>query len=352
MLAESGFLWCYVIKAQHLKVKMTDLINPDVVSHLVNLASPRLGTEVAFASDEFFADKARLIDDNEPVFVPGRYDDHGKWMDGWETRRRRGGGFDWCVLRLGVPGDIEYVDIDTRHFTGNYPPAASLDGCAEEGQPGPSSVWHSLVPSSALGPNSQHLFKVSCDRPVRWLRLSIFPDGGVARLRVYGKPVFDPGKGRDSEIELSALKNGGRLLAASDTHYGPPWVILTPGRGRDMGDGWETRRRREPGYDWVIVALGHPGVVRRVEVDTAHFKGNFPDEVSMQAALAPPIPDAAIVTQSMFWATLLPPQKLQADHIHSFGDVAALGSVNHVRINIHPDGGISRLRVFGTLAST
>ncbi len=329
---------------------MIDATLAKMLARLVNLASPRLGTTVVAASDEFFGARERLIGDADPVFVPGKYDENGKWVDGWETRRRRQLGHDWCLLRLGVAGVVAFIDVDTRHFTGNYPPGAAVEGCADEGTPTAASRWLPLL-SVPLGPDARHVHHVADIGPVRWLRLSIFPDGGVARLRAYGRPVADHGT-RAAEVELSALRHGGRILGYSDAHYGDPSVILTQGRGRDMGDGWETRRRRDPGHDWMVVALGTPGVIRRVEVDTAHYKGNYPDRVSLQAcpaALAAALSDDAVVNQSMFWPDMLAPQPARADHVHGFAHdlLAALGPVSHVRLNMHPDGGISRFRVFG-----
>ena len=328
---------------------MTDTTDP-TLARLVRLTSPRIGTQVHAASDEFFGAKERLIADAEPVFLADKYDAAGKWMDGWETRRRRGPGHDWCLVRLGVVAEIAFLDIDTRFFTGNYPPGASVEGCAGDDVPTDASDWRPLVPASALGPGARHVFPVADRRPVRWLRLSIFPDGGVARLRAYGTPVRDGAMLEASgEVELSALRYGGRILGFSDAHYGDPWVILTEGRGRDMGDGWETRRRREPGYDWMVIALGLPGEITRLEIDTAHFKGNYPDKVSAQACRMAPGTDEAIVCQSMFWPDLMAPQALQADHVHGFGAsaLAAVSPVTHVRLNIHPDGGLSRFRAFG-----
>lgn len=328
---------------------MIDPVQASALARYVNLASPRLGTTVPLASDEFFGAKERLIRDEEPIFIPGKFDDHGKWVDGWETRRRRGPGHDWCLVRLGIPGRLAFLDIDTSHFTGNYPPGATVEGCADAGEPTEASDWRVLVPAAALGPGARHIHPVADTRAVRWLRLSIFPDGGIARLRAYGTPTVDLETLGPGEIELSALRYGGRILGVSDAHYGNPIVILTEGRGRDMGNGWETRRRREPGHDWMVIALGVPGTISRVEIDTAHFKGNFPDKVSLQAARMAPGTDEAITCQSMFWPDLMAAQPAQADHVHAFegAALAALGPVTHVRLNMHPDGGISRFRAFG-----
>jgi allantoicase len=329
---------------------MIDSAQDKALSRFVNLASPRLGASVTQASDEFFAAKDRLIQDGEPIFYPGRFDENGKWMDGWETRRRRGLGHDWCLIKLGVPGVLDSIEIDTRHFTGNFPPGASIEGCVETGTPGPNSVWLELVPSSPLKGNDRQLFLIDEKAPIAWLRLSIFPDGGIARLRAYGTPFFNPASApAGSELELSSLRYGGRILGYSDAHYGAPWVILTDGRGATMGDGWETRRRREPGNDWMVIALGVPGLASRIEVDTAHFKGNYPEKVSVTACDMGTMPDDAVICQSMFWLDLLPPRKVGAHLVHSFGPelLAPIGRITHVRLNLHPDGGISRFRVFG-----
>ena len=318
----------------------------------MNLADALAGAEAVFATDEFFATKERMLDPAPAVFYPDRFDDHGKWMDGWETRRRRDTGHDICVVRLAVPGTVHAVDIDTSHFTGNYPPAVALEGCLSDKNPGEDAEWFPLIPDLSLQGNSHHPVEVTAntDRVCSHVRLHLYPDGGVARLRVFGRPHCDWSTlDRQEMQELSALTLGGRIVGYSDAHYGSPPRILAPGRGVNMGDGWETRRRREPGNDWIIVALGHPGRVARIEVDTAHFKGNYPDACSVQAGLVEGGTDDSLVTQSMFWTPLLREQKLQMDHVHSFDGAAIedIGPVSHVRLNIHPDGGVSRFRVFG-----
>ncbi len=323
----------------------------DFVTRYTDLAQPRLGAEVISATDDFFADKSRLIDAASPVFIDGKYDDNGKWMDGWESRRKRGEGYDHCILRLGLPGVIHGVNIDTSHFTGNYPPAASIDACAVEGEPTSDTTWTEIVPSVSLGPDSHHLVAVESDQTWSHLRLNIYPDGGVARLRVYGQINCNWDNREATEVvDLAAMVNGGRGIVANNAHFGEPSNLLAPGRGVNMGDGWETRRRREPGNDWAIVELGHPGLISAIEVDTAHFKGNFPDSCSIQAAFVEGGTEQSLITQSMFWKTLLAPQKLSMDAIHKFeNEIENIGPVSHVRLNIFPDGGISRLRLFGTI---
>ena len=318
----------------------------------VNLASPKLGATVLHATDEFFASKERLIKDADPVFIPDKYDDNGKWMDGWESRRRRVPGHDHCVLRLEARGIIDGVDINTSHFTGNHPPHASLDGCLSETDPDETTDWTEIVSKTGLNADSHNFVEVASREHFNHLRLHIYPDGGVARLRVYGQPQSawqrqDP----HSLHELSAITNGGRIIGYNDAHYGSPWVILAPGRGTDMGDGWETRRRREPGNDWIIVALGAESIVERVEVDTAHFKGNYPDRCSVESVKITDQNDASLLENALDWRPLMGEQKLEMDRIHTFeGDVInAIGPVTHLRLSIYPDGGVSRFRAFGKL---
>ncbi|KWI44603.1 allantoicase [Burkholderia ubonensis] len=322
---------------------------PAFTRRYMNLADPRLGAKALYASDEFFAPKERMLNPEPAVFIPGKYDDHGKWMDGWETCRKRTTGHDFCVIRLARPGVIHGVDLDTSHFTGNFPPAASIEGCfADTDTPPDGAEWRPIVPATTLQGNSHHYVDVTDPQPCTHLRVNLYPDGGLARLRVYGQPQRDWSRAPHGELtDLAAAEHGGYVVAANNQHFGAASQMLMPGRGVNMGDGWETRRRREPGNDWAIVALARPGVIRRVEVDTAFFKGNFPDRCSLQAAYVAGGTDESLVTQAMFWPELLGEQKLSMDHVHTFDQLAALGPVTHVRFNIFPDGGVSRLRLWG-----
>lgn len=318
------------------------------------LEHPRLGTRAVYANDEFFAAKERLIEPAAAVFIPDKYDDHGKWMDGWETRRKRGPGHDFCVIRLGIPGVIRGVNIDTSHFTGNYPPAASIDAChSAEELPGDGAGWEQILEKTPLAGDSYHWLSIDNDSTYTHLRLNIYPDGGVARLRIFGEvrpdwSSFDT----DQRYDLFAVENGGRALAASDEHFGSMHNLNVAGRGINMGDGWETARRRGPGNDWCVLALGHKGVIDRVEVDTAHFKGNYPDRVQLQAALIDPGHSVSeVVAASESWPVLLPESRLAAHRQHFFGEeLVPLGPVSHLRMSIYPDGGVSRLRVNGRIA--
>ena len=320
----------------------------------VDLSQPRLGTKAIYASDDFFAPKERILDPKEPIFIPDKYDENGKWMDGWESRRRRAPGHDYCIIRLGVPGRIRGVDIDTRHFTGNYPPFASIDACHTQDDTPNDSAWETLLDRVELGPDAHHFHSISVKEQVSHVRLNIFPDGGVARLRLYGEvmpdwSIYEP----QSSIDLFALQNGGRALLCTDEHFGSMHNLNLPGRGINMGDGWETARRRGPGHDWVILRLGHAGVVERLEVDTAHFKGNYPDRVSVEGLQLPEADSGSpreLIDHSG-WRVLLPETKLKMDQQHFFSDeLLDPGPFNYCRMNIFPDGGISRLRIFGTVS--
>ncbi|WP_321796171.1 allantoicase [Caballeronia sp. J97] len=325
---------------------------PAFARRYMNLADPRLGAQALFATDEFFAPKERMLEPQPAVFIPGKYDEHGKWMDGWETRRKRTTGYDYCIVKLARAGVIHGIDIDTSHFTGNFPPAASIEACtSESGNPQEDGDWREIVPSTTLQGNHHHYLEIADTRAYTHLRVNIYPDGGIARLRVYGQPKTDFSRvERGTLLDLAAIENGAYLVAANNQHFGPASQMLMPGRGVNMGDGWETRRRREPGNDWAIVALANPGVIRAIEVDTAHFKGNYPDRCSLQAARVEGGTDESLVTQAMFWPVLLDEQKLSMDSVHRFEkEIAALGAVTHVRFNIYPDGGVSRLRIFGEI---
>jgi allantoicase len=324
---------------------------PEFIAQNIDLAQPRLGTTIYSCSDEFFAACERMLQPQPAVFADGKFDDNGKWMDGWETRRRRNGGHDWAIIKLGHAGVIRGVDIDTSHFTGNFPPAASLQACHAD-QIDDETEWTTLVDIMELQGDSQHFIAVDNDRVWTHLRLNIFPDGGIARLRVYGQIHCDwQNKESSAVYELSSMENGGRAIAWNDAHFGQASNLIAPGKGINMGDGWETRRRREPGNDWCILELGHRGVIEEILVDTAYFKGNYPDCCSLQAADMGAATTQSLITQSMFWQELLPEQKLEMDQEFRYREeVNNIGPVTHVRLNIIPDGGISRLRLFGKLA--
>jgi allantoicase len=320
-----------------------------LLKRYINVADARLGAVALYATDDFFAAKERMLQPTEPEWRAGVYDDHGKWMDGWESRRRRDQGHDYCVLKLAAPSTLAALDIDTRYFTGNFPPYTSVQACRTDADPDADTPWTELLARSALNGDQHNLFELPTTGVWTHLKLNIYPDGGVARFRAYGGVYRDWTQASDSEpTDLAAALNGGMALACSDEHYGAMGNLLLPGRGASMADGWETRRRRGPGYDWVILRLGHSGRIQRVDIDTAHYKGNYPHQVSIQGALLGPDPDADLESQCLAWPLLLELQYLKADSVHRFGvELRELGPISHVRVNIHPDGGLSRVRLFG-----
>jgi allantoicase len=331
---------------------------PDFTA-LADLASARVGGRALLANDDFFAPRSNLLKAGPAIFIPGKFTTRGKWMDGWESRRRRTPGHDWCVIALGMRGIVRGIDVDTSFFTGNFPSHCSLDALDTTRAVGPAlaaregAPWTTLLAKSPLSGNSHNYFAIpAAERAWTHLRLNIFPDGGVARLRVYGdvSVSWETGARRAMAIDLASIRNGGLVLGASDMHFGARDNMIMPGRAKNMGDGWETRRRRGPGYDWAIVKLGTSGTITRIEIDTNHFKGNYPDSASIEGCLSPGarIEDLA----SPAWREFLPQTKLKAHHRHFFSrELRPIGAVSHVRLNIYPDGGVSRLRVYGTVAA-
>ena len=318
---------------------------------LVDLASARLGGRVLFANDEFFARRHNLVKREPPVFMPDKFTLNGKWMDGWETRRKRGPGHDWCVIELGRRGVVRGVDIDTSFFTGNFPEKASIEACDVTSMVTPKTAeklpWSSILSPVVLAGDAHNRFPILINRAITHLRFRIYPDGGVARLRVYGEVAVD-WKKKKGLVDLVAVENGGRALLASDEHYGLKNNLLLPGRAPNMDEGWQSRRRRGPGHDWVILRLGAPGRIEKIEIDTNHFKGNYPDSASLEGAFAPGASMEDLASHRVPFVPLLPAQKLRPHRRHLFGKgLAKHDSLTHVRLKIFPDGGVSRLRIYG-----
>src|ERR1043166_3341982 len=316
---------------------------------LIDLASERLGGAVIAANDEFFAPKEGLLKAGAPEWKEGLYTERGKWMDGWETRRRRTPGHDWAIIRLGVPGFVHGVVIDTSFFTGNYPEQASIESCALSGNPSTEGIlsgalhWDALLDKTDLKGNTTNAFEIGGRRRrVTHLRLNIFPDGGVARLRVHGEVAPDPSI-FEREIDLAAMENGGYVVSCSDMHYGHRKNLILPGRSTHMGDGWETKRRRGPGHDWSIVRLARRGSISRIELDTDHFKGNAPGKCVLEFFDAG---DGDFDPKKATWSSLLAETTLEPHTRHRWDEIEQ-NTATHVRLNIYPDGGVARLRLFG-----
>ncbi len=325
---------------------------------LTDLAAERLGGKVLFCTDDFFAEKENLLKSGRGIFIADKYTERGKWMDGWESRRKRTPGHDWAIVQLAAPGIISGFDIDTNFFLGNHPPHASVEAVNLQGRVVPTAAveadweqidWQEILPMRHLDAGSQNFYASSSNNVFTHIRLHIFPDGGVARLRVYGQ-VFKNWENVSPEesIDLAAALNGAQALSCNDMFFSDKANLLMPNRGANMGDGWETKRNRTPNNkDWVVIKLAHPGVIQKAEVDTCHFKGNYPDRCSIDGCNSSS--DADVQHDKVQWQTILPEQKLSADAIHEFG-VDANSVYTHVRLNIFPDGGISRLRLWGKKA--
>jgi allantoicase len=290
---------------------------------LVDLASERLGGVVLSATDDFFAPKENLLKPSPAIFLPDKYIDTGKWMDGWETRRHRAPEHDWCLIRLGAPGIVHGLVVDTGHFKGNFPEKCSLEASAD------LENWSELLPPSPLKGDAQNLFEI--ENPYRYthLRFHIYPDGGVARLRVHGEVVPET---LGDFVDLAAVENGGKVMEASDMFFGSRHNLIFPGRSTGMHDGWETKRSRGEHHDWCVIQLGANGVIKRIEVDTLHFKGNFPEscELSTEGGVE-----------------ILRRTRLRAHALHVFEREILLAGASRVRFHIFPDGGVSRLRIWG-----
>lgn len=333
-----------------------DLVNNKFSSQYIDLLNEKVGGRALACSDEWFAECSNLVNSDEPIFKEGYFVATGQWMDGWESRRSYGRAahrsgqrdIDWCVLRLGIPGVIRGVDVNTMHFRGNAPEFASIEGAWQEGTVTGNTEWFELLPKTPTEAHSHNVFDVKSDKPCTHLRLNMHPDGGVARLRAYGEAQVISDNFIEGElVDLASVMNGGRGLACSDMFYSSPSNLLMPKPGVNMGDGWETRRRRDEDNDWSIIKLGLSGSIRKVIVDTAHFKGNFPDRFSLEATRTDKQDPTAAEIE---WQTVITETPLYADQEHLFIKQIVVSpdvEFTHVRMNIYPDGGISRLRVFG-----
>jgi allantoicase len=334
-------------------------------TQLIDLAAARFGGRTLSCSDDFFAEKENLIQSGRGIFIPDKYTENGKWMDGWESRRKRTSGYDWCIVQLGASGKIHGVDIDTNHFLGNHPPFASIEACyepqaasfklqvfdAESSEEDPSvseAIWTEILPKSPLNPGSQNFYAIENNETWTHLRLNIYPDGGVARLKVYGEVEKDwQAVKSDDLLDLAAATNGGKAVACNDEFFSKKDNINMPNRGANMGDGWETKRNRTPNNrDWLVLRLARKGRIQQILIDTCHFKGNYPDRCKLEGAVIARENEHNL--DGIVWTPILNEMKLQADFEHIYtSEILTNEPFTHVRLTIFPDGGISRLRIFG-----
>ena len=311
---------------------------------LPDLAARPAGGAVLWANDDLFAEKENLIKPGPAEHRPATFGHKGQVYDGWETRRRRGvtgDAHDSAIIRLGVPAVVRGVVVDTAWFTGNFPPQISIEAAYPDGYPSIEELaektqWTTIVERSDINGDTGNPFAVNSSKRWSHVRLSIYPDGGVARLRVHGEGLLDP-RFADLPLDLAALENGGRITACSNMFYSSPNNLLLPGPARTMGEGWETSRRRDSGNDWVQVHLANRGVLTAAELDTSYFIGNSPGSARLSGR-----------DGDGEWFELLPRTELQPDTRHRFliGDHRP---VTEARLDIHPDGGMARLRLFGKL---
>ncbi|KJZ80287.1 Allantoicase [Hirsutella minnesotensis 3608] len=344
-------------------VKSTSLgpheIDQEFRSSCIDLVSAALGGKILAFSDQWFAEASNLLTPTPPVHQPGKMVFTGAWYDGWETRRHNSEPFDWVVVRLGVAsGIVEGVEIDTAFFTGNYAPAISVEGCFSADDDdvvswrGDRGKWETILDIRECGPSQRFGWKLDVvDRAKQYthVRLNMYPDGGIARFRLFGHavPVFP--QDADAVLDLAAAQNGGVAVACSDQHFGTKDNLLLPGRGKDMGDGWETARSRGKDHvDWAIIKLGAPGFIDNFVADTAHFRGNFPQKVAIQALAWKRAGEPDVDDQD--WREVVAATKMGPDQEHQLPCAASDTAFTHVKLIMIPDGGVKRLRVYGKRA--
>ncbi len=324
----------------------------------IDLISERLGGQVLFATDDFFAEKENLLKKGRGIFIPEKYTERGKWMDGWESRRKRTEGHDWCIIKMATPGKIKGFDIDTNHFLGNHPPHASVEAIYinEDTHEFDQAKWEALpwkeiLKKSPLDPGSQHLFECNAEGVCNYIRLHIYPDGGVARFRAFGEVEKKWDEVNPEEtIDLAAAINGAKAITCNDMFFSSKDNLIMPGKGVNMGDGWETKRNRTPNNrDWIIVRLAHKGLIEKIMVDTHHFKGNYPDKCSIEICSC--AKDEDVLNGKVEWKEILEPSKLSAHNEHTFTPTPSNNrAATHIRMFIYPDGGVSRLRLWGKIS--
>ncbi|KAI0823719.1 allantoicase [Trametes gibbosa] len=316
----------------------------------IELSSVALGGQIISVSDQFFAEAFHLLQVEPAPSLKGQFGPKGALFSGWESRRHNPT-YDWCIIKLGTTGSISGFDVDTSHFNGNEAPQVSIDVLYSADDLPPPKLddprWEELLPKVNLGPSSRHLFTVPPSKGVNYVKLNMYPDGGIARFRVYGlvAPIFPADT--SAVFDLAHTFSGGRVVYTSDQHFGVGSNLILPGRGKDMGDGWETKRSRAKGHkDWAIIKLGDAGFLSEVEIDTAHFKGNFPESCELHALHSEDL--VPTETPEKLWTLILPRTKLGPHRRHFLQLENVEGKAyTHVKITIYPDGGIKRVRVLG-----
>jgi len=328
------------------------MTNKYILKNTIDLANPLLGTKIIRCTDEFFAPAKRIINPLPPIYKENVFDNHGKWMDGWETRRRRSKGNDYVIIKLGKPGKIKFVDVDTSFFNGNQPEFAQLEGCFSENDNLKEVKWIKITRKNKIKPNYNNILKSKSSKTFNFIRFNIFPDGGIARLKLFGNIDLLLHKfSKKNIIDLASVINGSQVIACSDEHFGNANNILLPGKSKNMGNGWETRRRRGNGFDWIILKLGLSGYPISFEINTHYFKGNYPDSFSVQGFTNNNnVSINSIIKNSKKWKTIISNKKLKSNSSLTIKMLKKFyKKYNYIKLNIYPDGGISRFRVYGKI---
>ncbi|CAK9440450.1 uncharacterized protein LODBEIA_P45500 [Lodderomyces beijingensis] len=336
------------------KILDQEQFQKQIVSQYTDVIGEKVGGEIVSFSDEWFAQAENLIKPKAPIRDATRFVYAGAWYDGWETRRHNTEEADWVIFKFGVSSArLIACEVDTAFFNGNHAPFVSVEAIQNfDGDLSnvKDADWETIIPKSECGPSQKHFFARDQETQKNYThaRLRMYPDGGIARFRLYGSVVPVTSKSsNESVVDYASVKNGGVAIRVSDQHFGTADNILLPGRGHDMSDGWETKRSRTPGHtDWVIVRLGAPAKLQEIVVDTAHFRGNFPQKINVAGALVESEDD---IENADCWKTIVPDSKTTADKEHFF-KVIDDSTFSHVKLTIIPDGGVKRFRVFGVQA--
>lgn len=336
-----------------IQVLTEEQFKDQVLSLYTDVVGEKIGGSIINFSDEWFAAAENLIKPKPPIRDATRFVYSGAWYDGWETRRHNTDDADWVTIKFGVSSaKIIATEIDTAFFNGNHAPAITVE-CThlKEGESLEHATWDLVIDKTECGPSQRHFFKRSSitDKPYTHARLKQYPDGGIARFRLYGEviPNLDAIKA-NSIIDLASVEFGGVAVKCSDQHFGSADNLLLPGRGHDMSDGWETKRSREPGHvDWVIIKLGAKTKINEIVIDTAHFRGNFPQKISVHGLSTDEL--VPLYTDKK-WTSIIEPTKTTADKEHYFTElIRNEQAYTHILLTIIPDGGVKRVKVFGSI---
>lgn len=335
-----------------LKVEEKQFLQEMQACRAVDIINEKLGGTVLSMSDEWFAAAENLIKPNKPIRDATKFTHAGAWYDGWETRRHNENEYDWVIIKAGVNGaHIIGAEIDTAFFNGNQAPFISIDALYDEKSDNciveeDDQRWDEIFPKVGCGPSQNHFFILSnglTKKAYNYIKLKMYPDGGIARFRLYGQVVpAKLQKAPQNEVsDLAYVGNGGTVFAVSDEHFGSASNLLLPGRGHDMSDGWETKRSRTPNHvDWAIIQLARESTfIEKIIVDTAHYRGNFPQFITVQGCNKSPTDDTE-------WIDIVGKSKTGPDSIHEYSIGKQL-NISYVKLTIIPDGGVKRIRVIG-----